>query len=288
MHGMNDEVNMRRYGGLRKVMPVTYVTFVLGYLAIIGIPPFSGFFTKDGIIESCFDKGGTSGAILGTAAVIGAGITAFYMTRMMFMTFFGKPRWEDEVPPERRETPEAGTAGSAPHPHESPAGHDLAADPARHRLGRGRRLPVSTTGSRTSSPRWSGRTPPFTRLFNVDVRGHAGGRAAGRRWPRGPSTGASGARVRSARHALTRGRAPGPVRRRVQRVAFMRPGQWLTRLSVYFDSRGVDGIVNASAAAFGGTSGRLRRMQTGFVRSYALSMFFGAALLVGALLPVRL
>ena len=121
MHGMNDEVNMRRYGGLRKVMPVTYVTFIAGYLAIIGIPPFSGFFTKDGIVESCFDKGGTSGDILGTVAVIGAAITAFYMTRMVLMTFMGKPRWEQEVPAERRETPEAGTPGSPPHPHESPA-----------------------------------------------------------------------------------------------------------------------------------------------------------------------
>jgi NADH-quinone oxidoreductase subunit L len=68
----------------------------------------------------------------------------------------------------------------------------------------------------------------------------------------------------------------------------MRPGQWLTRLSVYFDNRGVDGVVNTSAAAVGGSSGRLRRIQTGFVRSYALSMFLGAALLVAALLAVRL
>ena len=69
---------------------------------------------------------------------------------------------------------------------------------------------------------------------------------------------------------------------------FMRPGQWLTRLSVFFDNRGVDGLVNTAAAAVGGSSGRLRRVQTGFVRSYALSMFFGAALLVAALLAVRL
>jgi NADH-quinone oxidoreductase subunit L len=68
----------------------------------------------------------------------------------------------------------------------------------------------------------------------------------------------------------------------------MRPGQWLTRLSVYFDNRGVDGVVNTAAAVVGGSSGRLRRVQTGFVRSYALSMFFGAALLVAALLAVRL
>src|ERR1700760_2599348 len=97
MHGMNDEVNMRKFGGLRKFLPVTFVTFGLGYLAIIGIPPFSGFFTKDGIIEAAFDKGGTSGAILGTCAVIGATITAFYMSRVMLMTWYGKRRWEADA-----------------------------------------------------------------------------------------------------------------------------------------------------------------------------------------------
>src|SRR6201985_2085950 len=96
MHGMDDEVNMRRYGALRKFMPITFVTFGLGYLAIIGIPPFSGFFTKDGIIDATWDKGGTSGYILAACAIIGAGITAFYMTRMMLMTYFGSARWEEQ------------------------------------------------------------------------------------------------------------------------------------------------------------------------------------------------
>jgi NADH-quinone oxidoreductase subunit L len=68
----------------------------------------------------------------------------------------------------------------------------------------------------------------------------------------------------------------------------MRPGQWLTRLSVYFDNRGVDGLVNTLAATIGGSSGRLRRLQTGFVRSYALSMLFGGVVLVALLLAVRL
>jgi NADH-quinone oxidoreductase subunit L len=71
-------------------------------------------------------------------------------------------------------------------------------------------------------------------------------------------------------------------------ATLMRPGQWLTRLSVYFDNRGVDGLVNTAAAAVGGSSGRLRKVQTGFVRSYALSMFAGAAVLVALLLVVRL
>jgi len=103
MHGMKDQVDMRRFGGLWKVMPITWVTMGLGYLAIIGFPFLSGFFTKDKIIEAAFDKGGTSGWILGLCALVGAGITAFYMTRLFIMTFHGKRRWTDDV-----------------HPHESP------------------------------------------------------------------------------------------------------------------------------------------------------------------------
>ena len=106
-HEMDDEVDMRRFGALRKVMPVTFVTFGIGYLAIIGVPPFSGFFTKDPIIEAAFSKGGTSGAILGSAALLGAGITAFYMTRVMLMTFTGERRWEEQA---------GGSGGSSPRP----------------------------------------------------------------------------------------------------------------------------------------------------------------------------
>ena len=80
MHAMNDEVNMRRYGGLRKLLPITFATFGLGYLAIIGVPPLAGFFSKDSIIEAALGAGGIRGVILGGAAILGAGITAFYMT----------------------------------------------------------------------------------------------------------------------------------------------------------------------------------------------------------------
>lgn len=94
MHGMNDETDMRRYG-LRTLMPITFVTFGVGYLAIIGVPPFAGFYSKDGIIEAAFGAGGAAGLILGGAALLGAGITAFYMTRVMLLTFFGEKRWHD-------------------------------------------------------------------------------------------------------------------------------------------------------------------------------------------------
>ena len=288
MHGMNDEVNMRRYGALRKVMPVTYVTFLAGYLAIIGIPPFSGFFTKDGIIESCFDKGGTSGDILGTVAVIGAAITGFYMTRMVLMTFMGKPRWEQEVPAERRETPEAGAPGSAPHPHESPA---VMIWPmivlAIGSVVVGGFLVVNNRLANFLAP-VIGQAPAIHALFNLTsditlVVVLLGVLAAWTMYGRVevPAIAPPGS-------LLTRAARQDLYGDAFNESVLMRPGQWLTRLSVYFDSRGIDGAVNSSAAAVGGSSGRLRRIQTGFVRTYALSMFFGAVLLVAALLAVRL
>jgi len=104
MHGMKDEVNMRKYGGIGKFMPITFVTFGLGYLAIIGIPPFAGFYSKDKIIETAFNAGGLKGILLGGATLLGAAITAFYMSRVVIMTFFGNERW-----------------GHKDEPHESPA-----------------------------------------------------------------------------------------------------------------------------------------------------------------------
>jgi NADH-quinone oxidoreductase subunit L len=290
MHGMNDEVNMRKYGGLARVLPVTYVTFALGYLAIIGIPPFSGFFTKDPIIEAAFDKGGTSGAILGTCAVIGAAITAFYMSRVMLMTWYGKRRWAaDAESGEPHESTEPGAEhAGAPHPHESPANMiwpmillAVGSVGAGAFLILGQRyedfLGPVTGVPPTSHGIWS--VSGVVTLILVLV-------AAGLAW-------------------VMYGRLPVPAvapRGRPLTVAarkdlygdafnesvLMRPGQWLTRLSVFFDNRGVDGLVNTLAAAVGGTSGRMRKLQTGFVRSYALSMFFGAAVLVALLLVVRL
>ncbi len=99
MHGMDDDVDMRHYGGLSKYMPVTFLTFAMGYLAIIGFPGFSGFWSKDKIIETALAEN----LVVGLCALLGAGITGFYMTRLMLMTFFGEKRWQDGV-----------------HPHESP------------------------------------------------------------------------------------------------------------------------------------------------------------------------
>src|SRR5919112_1114079 len=103
MHAMDDDVDMRRFGGLASRMKVTFVTFGLGYLALIGFPFLSGFYTKDAIIEAAFDRGDGWGYLLGGVAILAAGLTAFYMTRLMLMTFFGRPRWEPGV--HRHESP---------------------------------------------------------------------------------------------------------------------------------------------------------------------------------------
>ncbi len=270
-HEMNDEVDMRRFGALRAAMPITFVTFVIGYLAIIGVPPFSGFFTKDPIIEAAFDKGGTSGAILGTAALLGAGITAFYMTRVVLMTFTGERRWDDSV-----------------HPHEAPP---VMTSPmvvlAIGSAGAGAFLILGNRLVNFLAPVVG--TPPASKGLLTPVSLGALGLVV------------VGAVIAWAMYARREVPVVAPAGRfatvaarkdlygdAINESVLMRPGQWLTRLSVYFDNRGVDGLVNTAAATMGGTSGRLRRLQTGFVRSYALSMLVGAVLLVGALLLVRL
>src|SRR6266699_3165913 len=266
MHGMNDDVNMRQYGALMRLMPTTFVTFGIGYLAIIGIPPFSGFFAKDPIIDADFTEHGNVGDILGTLALIGAGITAFYMTRMMFMTWYGKRRWEFEA-----------------HPHESPA---VMTWPmivlAIGSVGAGAFLIVNDRLQKFLAPVVG--VPPESHGFfttpGIVALVFALAWAAYGPVPV-PAVAQRGRPLTVAARKDLYGEA-------FNESVLMRPGQWLTRLSVYFDNRGVDGLVNTLAAAVGGTSGRARRLQTGFVRSYALSMFFGAAVLVALLLVVRI
>jgi NADH-quinone oxidoreductase subunit L len=259
-------------------MPVTFATFGLGYLAIIGIPPFSGFFTKDGIIEAAWDKGGTSGAILATCALLGAGITAFYMTRVMLMTWYGKRRWEGGN----------GRAEETVHPHESPGVMTwpmillaVGSVGAGAFLILGQRfenfLKPVTGAPPTAHGVWSvpGIVALVLALGGVGLAWVMYGRV-----PVPAEAPAGSFPVVAARKDLY-----GDT---FNESVLMRPGQWLTRLSVYFDNRGVDGLVNTLAAVVGGTSGRMRRLQTGFVRSYALSMFVGAAVLVALLLVVKL
>jgi NADH-quinone oxidoreductase subunit L len=270
-HEMRDEVDMRRFGGLGAAMPVTFGAFICGYLAIIGVPPFSAFYTKDPIIDAAFAKGGTSGALLGTAALIGAGLTAFYMTRMLLMTFTGERRWDQ-----------------GQHPHEAPP---VMIWPvillAVGSLAGGGFLMIGSRLLNFLAP-VTGRPPSSPGVFSPSGYGALALLVVavvlawvmyGRR-PVPETPPAATFPVTAARKDLY-----GDA---INESVLMRPGQWLTRLSVYFDNRGIDGLVNTLAATMGGTSGRMRRIENGFVRSYALLMFLGAALLVGALLLVRI
>jgi NADH-quinone oxidoreductase subunit L len=273
MHGMNDDVNMRHYGGLAKYMPITFYTFAAGYLAIIGFPFFAGYYSKDHIIEAAFEHN----TVVGLLALLGAGVTAFYMTRLMLMTFLGGKRWQQD-----------GSNGSAVHPHESPlvmtvplillgiasvfgglvlnnwiggwlepaTGGAVPGEEAPNLLhfslvgvltlvvvAAGVVVSVMVFGPRKQIPVEQPVTrSPFTQIGRRDLYGDA-----------------------------------------FNEAVFMRPGQQLTTGLTRVDTSGIDGTVNGTAAVIGGLSTRLRRAQNGFVRTYALTMVAGAAI-VGAVI----
>ena len=97
IHGMHEEQDMNRMGNLRKYMPITAATFIVGWLAIAGVPPFSGFFSKDEILLFAYGSGGLEGKALWFVGLITALLTAFYMSRQVFMVFFGEERFEIEA-----------------------------------------------------------------------------------------------------------------------------------------------------------------------------------------------
>lgn len=108
IHGMHDEQDMRKMGALRKLMPVTAITFIVGWLAIAGVPPFAGFWSKDEILLFAYDKS----PVLYVVGLVTALLTAYYMTRQVMMVFFGEARWKDQAD-------EHGAHGDF-KPHESP------------------------------------------------------------------------------------------------------------------------------------------------------------------------
>ena len=273
MHGMKDEVNMRRFGGLSTFMKVTWVTFGLGWLAILGIPPFSGFWSKDKVIEAAFIGEGWKPWVLGGAALVGAGITAFYMSRLFFMTFHGERRWDDHEY----------------HPHESPRSMTVP-------------MMVLAFGSAFLGL-ILGPTGAFTTWLEPVVGGHGeehpviavpvlialtllliavGVFLAWRQYWRDdvPEVAPKGS-------VLTRAARQDLYQDAVNEGLFMRPGIHLTRGLVFADARGIDGAAGGLAALVGGLSSRLRRVQTGYARSYALTMLTGVVAVLGALWVIQ-
>jgi NADH-quinone oxidoreductase subunit L len=269
MHGMNDEVNMRKYGGLRKFMPITFVTFGLGYLAIIGVPPFAGFYSKDMIIETALNAGGAKGIILGSVTLLGAAITAFYMTRVMILTFTSPKRWDDNQ-----------------HPHESPALMWIPmAILAIGSVISGYLLYRGKAFKHWLEPLFEKHGEHTELLPPIVVSGLA------------LTMVAIGVAIAVIKYQLSEVESVAPekvsiftrIARRdllqddVNEALFMRPGQALTSALVKVDDSVVDGAVRGVGKMALGSGSALRETQTGFVRSYAVLILIGAASLIAAI-----
>jgi NADH-quinone oxidoreductase subunit L len=271
MHGMNDEVNMRRYGALRKFMPITFITFGLGYLAIIGVPPFAGFYSKDLIIETAFNAGGIKGILLGSTALLGAAITAFYMTRVMVLTFTSPKRWEEDQ-----------------HPHESPI---LMWIP----------MAILAIGSVTTGFLFT-RGDALKNWLNPVFGEHGEHHEEHLFEPIVVSAMAVtavliGVGIALAKYQFSEVDAEAPenvtiftrfarkdlMQDSINESLFMRPGQALTRLLVKTDENVVDGAVRLVGRTAVGAGSELRKTQTGFARSYAALILIGAIALIAGI-----
>ena len=264
IHGMHDEQDMRRMGGLRKLMPITSATFIVGWLAIAGVPPFAGFFSKDEILLFAYDKSPALWAL----GLVTALLTAFYMSRQVFMVFFGDQRWREAQTEEAHEV----------HPHESPwlMPAPLAVLAGLAAVGGGLNLPFTKDLhflGHWLEPVLEGNervidvaTGTKVGLAAIAVLAGAIGIALAYRVylqhklePVEPELLAEGWRYDSSIAAFMGG-----------------PGRQGFEALTTFDRTVVDGAVNGVAGAVRAGGGRLRVLQSGYVRSYALGIAVGA------------
>ena len=273
MHGMKDEVNMRRYGGIGKFMPITFLTFGLGYLAIIGVPPFAGFYSKDKIIETAFNAGGSKGLLLGIATLLGAMITAFYMTRVVLLTFFGNERW-----------------GHKDEPAESPALMlipigllSVGSVVSGFFLARGEALvhwlePVVNPLKEHHSEEFL--SPIIVSLLTITA--VIIGIAIAVNKYRGAQADLAPEKV----SILTAAARKDLFQDSLNEAAFMRPGQSLVSRLLKIDYLVIDGLVRAVGSVSVTAANRVRTLQNGYVRSYALMMVIGALALIAVIWSV--
>jgi NADH-quinone oxidoreductase subunit L len=319
IHGMHEEQDMRKMGALRALMPITAITFIIGWLAIAGIPPFAGFWSKDEILLYAFD----ANPALWAVGLVTALLTAFYMSRMVFMVFFGEPRWK-AVTSEGGEAEQSAVAAAAddPEEHHEPtvdtaaaatavdASDELSADPAHgtgdhpvqpHEspwlmtvplmalaglsiLGGGLNLPFSKDlhfledwlhpilGDHARHVEVTGTTQLALAVIAVAA-GVLGIIAAAavylqRRFrPVEPDLFANGWYYDSSIARFMGG-----------------PGRSGFDAAATFDAKVIDGAVNGVAGGVRGAGGVLRKLQPGFVRSYALGLAAGAVVVLGVFL----
>jgi len=272
IHGMHDEQDMKRMGGLRKWMPITSITFIVGWLAIAGVPPFAGFWSKDDILINAWEKSPALWAIgLGTAL-----LTAYYMSRQVFLVFYGGERWRKET---TVRTPAAAKAHGDFKPHESPSlmALPLVVLAALAAVGGFLNLPFSDFLhlEHWLEPVYGDRLHHLTSGTGTKVALLV------------ITTGAAlvGIGIAFGVYMRHKVREEAVEPRVLQRAWYVdelyqgtveAPGRALADLSASFDRTVIDGAVNGMGALVRAAGGRLRAVQTGFVRNYALGVAGGA------------
>jgi NADH-quinone oxidoreductase subunit L len=266
IHGLHDVQDMKRMGALRRWMPVTWITFMVGWLAIAGVPPFAGFWSKDEILLAAWERGSLFWA-LGVATAL---LTAYYMSRQVFLVFYGEPRWQGE-------------GEGVAEPHEPPwtMAAPLVILGVLAAVGGAVNLPF-TSGSLVLE-HWlepvfgealhHATSPTETKLVlaliatGVALSGVVAGYLSWFRRAENPALEPAVLRRAWAVDDVVSAAVDGPVRS---------GASWLAA----FDKVVVDGAVNGTAAAVRSAGTQLRRLQTGYVRNYALGVTGGAVLLL--------
>jgi NADH-quinone oxidoreductase subunit L len=296
IHALSGEQDMRKMGGLRKYVPVTFATMFVATLAIAGIPGLSGFFSKDEILWQAFSSSHGS-PVLWVIAALAAGITAFYMFRLVFLTFFGKSRMDPEVEKHAHESPWTMTVPLTILAVLSVAGGWIG-------------IPAVLGGSNLFE-HWL--APVFHPVAAAGAHGTAAevahGVAAGAHHSTTLEIGLMALSVAIAlcgiglAYFLYRVRTgkPAEIAKKwptlydvvyhkyyidefyewavIQRIVNVSTGLWQM-----FDALFIDGIVNGAADLVRAAGDRVRRLQGGVVGGYAFSLLAGAVLLVGYIL----
>ncbi|HWC11513.1 MAG TPA: NADH-quinone oxidoreductase subunit L [Acidimicrobiales bacterium] len=279
MHGLHDEQDMKRMGGLKRWMPITSATFIVAWLAIAGVPPFSGFWSKDDILLNAWDKS----TALWALGLVTALLTAYYMSRQVFLVFFGEERWRWAAAagsvPER-----SGGAHGDFRPHESPwtMALPLVLLAALSFVGGGINLPFK------GFHQLEGWLHPVVEHGLREL--HLSGET---------KVGLAAAAIAASLLGLAVAAVVFLVRRRQDALqpAVLRkawgvdalysavietPGRLLSAFSAFVvDQKVIDGAVNGVAALVRAGGSRLRAVQSGYVRNYALAVASGAALVLG-------
>jgi NADH-quinone oxidoreductase subunit L len=283
IHAMAHEQDMSRYGNLRRYLPITAGTFIAGWIAIIGIPPLAGFWSKDEILGGAFHEGG-SGYAWWVIGLVTALLTAFYMTRLVILTFFGEERWRD--------LPAADHADHADHGAEGHDHHGLTGDHTPHESPWVMTLPLvvlaglSIVGGGLNLP-FGHATEFLGRWLEPVVGEHATNSASTTIVLAVIATLVAVAGLIGAYLVYVRERVPAE---KIERVEFARgwyidesyarffggPGRKFFEACAWFDRTVIDGAVNGVGFLVQGAGNQIRRIQTGQVRTYAFTMAAGA------------